>query len=130
MGSPKKRFLNRILSGVPRCSPRIPINLDVRGVALGVDLYDGFDLDRQIEWQLRHPDRAARVGAPVRPEQLEDQIGEAVDHERLLVESGCRVDHAEHARPGADSIEIAELALEVAEDRESHKSRRLVTLLD
>ena len=50
--------------------------------------------------------------------ELEDQVGEAVDDERLAVEARCGVDHAEDPAPARDAIEIADGPLQAAEDRE------------
>src|SRR6185503_7417152 len=58
-----------------------------------------FDLHRNVERQLRHADGATRVGANVPAEDFDDEVGEAVDHGRLLVESRRGIHHAEHAHP-------------------------------
>src|SRR5262245_46944953 len=85
-------------------------------MALHLQLDLGLDLHRDVEWQLGHADGTARMRACLRPPQLENQVGEAIDHRRLPVETGRRVDHAEHAMPLAHPIEVAERALQAAED--------------
>src|ERR1044071_5591742 len=90
----------------------------------------GLDLDRDPERQLGQPDRGARVLPRFRPVQLEDQVGESVDHGRLVDEAGRRVDHPEDAQPARHAVEVAELALERPEDRERRQPRGLVALFE
>jgi hypothetical protein len=70
------------------------------------------------------------VAADVRPEHCEDQVGEAVDHRRVPVESLRAVDHAEDPQPTRDAVQVAKLALQAAENRESDLARDLVCLLE
>src|SRR5580698_7090556 len=93
-----------------------------------VDL--SLDLDGDVEGKLGEADRAPAMAADVGAEELEDDVGEPVDDARLHVEAGRRVDHSEYARPCGDSIEIAERALQAAEDGERREASRSVALLD
>jgi len=70
------------------------------------DLDLRLDLDRNVERQLEQADRAARMRADVGAEELEQQLGTAVDHRRLAIEARRRVHHPEHARPGDDAIQV------------------------
>ena len=47
---------------------------------------DQFDLDGDVKGQLRHPHSRAGMTADLWPVELEDQIGAAVDHGRLVGE--------------------------------------------
>src|SRR5271168_1130905 len=76
-----------------------------------------FNFNGDTERQFRHADGTAAVRSDGRPEHLDNEIGKAVDNARLLIESGRRVDHAEHSRPSRDSIEIAESAFQAAKNR-------------
>jgi hypothetical protein len=49
--------------------------------------------------------------------QLKDQVREAVDHVRLSIESGRRVDHAEDPQPRRHPVQVAQRAFEAREDR-------------
>src|SRR5258706_1204411 len=71
-----------------------------------------FDLDRDIERQLGETDRAARMRTALRAEDLDDEFGEAIDDERLTIAIRRGVDHPEDARPRADTIQIAQRALQ------------------
>src|SRR5688572_4474431 len=62
-------------------------------------------------------------------EQLDDEVREAVDDSRLLVEVGCAVDHAEHLDPLDDELEVADLALERRHEVDAGQPRGLVPLL-
>lgn len=97
--------------------------------ALGKELDFAFDLDRDVERKLGEAGGAAGVGARFGAEEVDDEIGEAVDHERLPVEAGRRVDRPQHAAPGRDAIEVAQRALEAAEDGKPRKPGRRVALL-
>ena len=77
-----------------------------RSQALGNELDFAFDLDRDVEGKLGETDGAAGVGARFGAEKLDDEIGEAVDHDGLPVEAGRRVDHSEHAPPGRDAVDL------------------------
>jgi hypothetical protein len=68
--------------------------------------------------------------ADVRTEHREDQVGEAVDHRGMPIESRRTVHHAEDAHPARDAIEVAELALQAAEDREPDLARDFGRLLE
>jgi hypothetical protein len=87
------------------------------------------DLDRNVERQLGHANGTAGVSPDGWTEDLEDEIGEAVDDAWLPVEAGRRVHHAEDAVPGAYAIQIAEAALEAAQDSQRREARRGISLL-
>src|SRR5580765_8867627 len=101
-----------------------------RGPRSGAELDLGFDLDRNGERQLEQADGTARVGADLGPEEIDDELAEAVDHRRLADEPRRRVHHAEDPRPGGDAVEGAEGALQAGEDRQRGEPRRRITLLD
>lgn len=88
-----------------------------------------FDLDRNVEWQLRKTDRAACVRPDFRAEDIHNEVRETVDHNWLPFESGRGVDHAEYAGPGGNPIKIAELALQASEYGQTREARRLIGLL-
>ena len=69
------------------------------------------------------------MAADIGTEHREDQVGEAVDHGWMTVEIRRAVHHAEDAHPPGDTIEVAELALQAAEDREADLARDLLSLL-
>src|SRR5690348_13997685 len=87
------------------------------------------DLHRNAERQFGHADGAARVRAGLLAPQLQDQVGEAVDHRRLPDETRRGVDHAERAYPVRDAIQVAELPLQAAEHGQRGEPRGFVTLL-
>src|SRR5262245_4860389 len=68
--------------------------------------------------------------AALGPVEVQDQLGEAVDHARLLVEARRGIHHAEDARPRTHAVEIAERALEAAENRERREARGVLALLE
>ena len=74
------------------------------------------------------PTAERRVGADFGAVELEDEVGEAVDHARRVDEARRDVDHPERARPGADAVEVADRALQAAEDGEAGQPRRRVGL--
>src|SRR5262245_18860489 len=78
----------------------------------GLDLYFGLDLDAEAEGEGGDADGGAGVAASLRAVEFDDEIREAVDHFRLAVELGRRVDHAEDPQPGGDAVEVAQFALE------------------
>jgi hypothetical protein len=71
---------------------------------------------------------AERACADLGAEQFERQIGEAVDHVGRAIETRRRVHHAEDSRPGGDAVEVAERALQAAEDRQRGEARGVVGL--
>jgi len=84
------------------------------------DLDLGLDLHRRAEGQLAEADRGAGVRPPLRPVELEDELGEAVDHGRELGEAGRRVHHAEDAAPGPHPLEVPQRALQAAQHAQGH----------
>src|SRR5215831_19363569 len=97
--------------------------------ASAAERYLGFDFHRYAEGELGHSDGRPRVPAALRPVQLDDQLGEAVDDGGLIPEAGRRVHHAEHAQPSRYAVEIAELALQAAENRKPRETRAELRLL-
>ncbi len=67
--------------------------------------------------------------ACLRPVEFQNQVGEAVDDCRLLIEAGSGIDHTEDAQPGRHAVQIAQFAFQVAQNRQRHQARRLVALL-
>ena len=61
---------------------------------------------------------------------LDEEIGAAVDHLRLISEIGGGVDHAEDFDDAGDSVECAELCSEDGEQGEPGFASVLVGLLD
>ena len=61
---------------------------------------------------------------------LEDEVGEAVDDGRGLVEAVAALDHPQRLDPALDAVEVAELLLERGKDRESDQPRCLVAGVD
>src|SRR5262249_36644761 len=96
----------------------------------GLDLHFGLDLHAEAEGKGGNADGGAGMAAPLRAVQLDDEIGETVDHLRLAVELGRGVDHAEDPQPGGDAVEVAQLARDAAKQGERGRARRLVGLLD
>jgi len=70
------------------------------------------DLDRDAEGELAHADRRAGMRPALGAEDLDDQIGAAVDHRGHPIESGRGVHHSEHAHPAIDAIEARVTALQ------------------
>ena len=68
--------------------------------------------------------------AALRPVQLDDQVGKAVDDGGLLPESRRGIDHAEDAQPRGDPIQVAQLALQARKYRQRNQARRLLRLLE
>jgi hypothetical protein len=76
----------------------------VPAVPSGLDLDLPLDLHRNPERQLGHADCRANVLPDILPVELQNQIGEAIDHDWLLANSGSRGDHSKHTEPGGDPI--------------------------
>src|SRR6185369_16690615 len=98
--------------------------------SLHQDFYLAFDLHGYVERQFCHADRAARVSADLGSVEFEYEIGESVDHARLLVEAGSAIDHSKDSAPGRNAIEIAQRTLETAEDGQRCQPGGCVALLD
>src|SRR5205823_12659061 len=56
----------------------------------------GLDLDRHPGRELGDADRAAGAEAALLAVDLDDEVGEAVHHRRLVAEAGRRADETEH----------------------------------
>src|SRR5215831_8683661 len=91
-------------------------------------LEDHLDLDGYAAGQLGHPHRRARV-ATLLAEDLDHEIGEAVDDLGLLAEALGRVDHAQHLDDALDLVEAAQLSARRAEEIDAHLARDLVAIL-
>jgi len=68
--------------------------------------------------------------AALRPVQLDDQIGESIDHAWLLIESRRRVDHAKNLSQGGDPIQIAQFALQTGKDGQATRRAATASLLE
>src|SRR5262249_29576841 len=91
-------------------------------------LEDHLDLDGDAAGQLGHPHRRARV-ATLLAEDLDHEIGEAVDDLGLLAEALGRVDHAQHLDDALDLVEAAQHGARRAEEIDAHLARDLVAIL-
>src|SRR4029450_10163987 len=96
-------------------------------LSAGDDL--GLDLDREIKWKTRDADRGPRMAASLGTIQFQNQISEAIDHQRILVEPVPGIHHAEDPQPADDSVEISEFRLQARQDRERREPGRLISLL-
>jgi hypothetical protein len=70
------------------------------------------------------------VCALLRAEHFDDEVCETIDDRGLPVEAGRRVDHAEDSRPGSNSIQVTELALQASQYRQPGQPCRCVGLLE
>src|SRR5213593_4861298 len=93
-------------------------------------LEDHLDLDRNVHRQPAHAHRRARVLADGLAEDLDHQVGEAVDDLGLIAEPLGRIDHAEHLDHAADLVEAAEIRAHGGQQGEAHFARDLIALLD
>src|SRR5215471_15692839 len=91
-------------------------------------LEDHLDLDGDAAGQLGHPYRRARVPALL-AEDLDHEIGEAVDDFGLLAEALGGVDHAQHLDDTLDLVEAAQQSARRAEKIDAHLARDLVAIL-
>src|SRR5262245_55985459 len=103
---------------LPRRADRSPL----------LHLEDHLDLDGDAAGQLGHPHRRARV-ATLLAEDLDHEIGEAVDDLGLLAEALSRVDHAEHLDDALDLVETAQHGARRTEEIAAHLARDLVAIL-
>ena len=88
-----------------------------------------FDLDGNVERKLGQSDGTARVRSNAGSEHTQDQICEPVDDCGLTIESRRGVDHAEYPVPARDALQVAELALETAQDGKTGKAGGRIRLL-
>src|SRR5213593_2390684 len=93
-------------------------------------LEDHLDLDRNVHRQPAHAHRRARVLADGLAEDLDHQVGEAVDDLGLIAEPLGRIDHAEDLDDAADLVEAAEIRAHGGQQGEAHLACDLITLLD
>src|SRR5262249_46108845 len=76
-----------------------------------------------------HAHSRANVLAGLWPVELQDQIREAIDDDRLLAESRRRIDHPEYTKPGGHAIQVTELTLKTSKHGErSEPGRRIGSL--
>src|SRR2546425_2740421 len=92
-------------------------------------LEDHLDLDRNVHRQPAHAHRRARVLADGFAEDLDHQIGEAVDHLGLVAETVRGVHHAQRLDDPTDLVEAAEVRPDRREEREPDLARDLIALL-
>src|SRR5262245_24164499 len=90
---------------------------------------DRVDLDGHVERQMRHAHRGSRSKA-LRSVEVENEIGEAVDHGRVLREAVDGVDVAVDLEPAGDRVEVTKLALDRPEDVQRRELRGRNGLLD
>src|SRR5262249_47255027 len=91
---------------------------------------DHLDLDGDPAGERAHADRRARVATAL-AEHLDEEIGTAVDHLRMVLELGGRIDHAEHLDDLLDPIEIAAKRIAHGCDQhQSHRTRVPIAFLD
>src|SRR5262245_29372824 len=97
--------------------------------ARGPDCDDRFDLDCHPGRKRGDADRRPRVSS-LRPEELDKEVGRAVDHLRLVLESRRARDEADHLDDLLDAVEPSELLLECAQDVQRAELRGQVAVLD
>src|SRR6266536_3911652 len=68
--------------------------------------------------------------APTLAEDVDQQVGCAVDDLRLLAEVGCAVDHAEQLDDSLHLVEITDLRLERRQHIQAHQLSCLITGFD
>jgi hypothetical protein len=88
----------------------------MRQAVSGADGNLDLDLDGKVEGRPGHADGASGMTTAFRAEEREDELGEAVDDERMLVEAFGGVHHAECAEPGGDPVEFTKGWLEAREN--------------
>src|SRR5262249_47693733 len=115
------------------CSPRWAIgrcnqSSASRDMAIAlVHREDRVDLHRGAKRETRTANGDAGMPSFL-PKHFHDQLGGAVDHLRMIEETGRGVHKAVQAQTLHDAIEIAERGLGLSEDIERGKSRRLLAL--
>src|SRR5207247_10849167 len=91
--------------------------------------YDHLDLDRDSHRQGAHANRRAGVLAGV-PEPGDQEVGGAVDDNRLFDEVRSAVHHPEELDDPRHAIQVADLLLETAEAVENYELGRLAGGVD
>ena len=86
--------------------------------ALVFDLEHGFDFDRHVTWQRGNANRTSRCDSTFLAEYFHEQFAAAVDHARLLGESGHAIHHAQDFGYLSDSIQRPERRFQGGQDRE------------
>jgi threonine dehydratase len=86
-----------------------------------VDRDLGFYLDRKAQGQFRDADRGPGVGTRLRAPQVQDEVGEAVDHRRRPGEPGCHVHHPEHAQPAGDPVQVPQGTMQARQHRQGRQ---------
>ncbi len=76
------------------------------------------------------PSDRPRANAAVFAIEVHHEVGESVDDLRLGDETGSGVDQSQHPHPRDDTVEVSDLASEIAQDRQPSGARRFVSLLD
>src|SRR4029453_2510014 len=127
------RCLRLITVVPPRIQDRQSSALRRRGdsspSASRLQLDHHLDLDRHAAAQGRHADRCARATARL-AEDLDHEIGEAVDHLGLLGEVGRRIDHAQRLDDAAHAIERAGELANARQHAEAGEARGAIALRD
>ncbi len=54
--------------------------------------------------------------SPLRAIEFKYQVGEAIDYQRLLIEAGRGVHHAEYPQPGRHSVQVRQLTFQATQD--------------
>src|SRR5262249_44172139 len=93
--------------------------------ARSLELEDAFDLDGDVIAQPCTPDRQTRMPAAL-AEDVDEEVGSAVDHLRMIGEGGQRVDIAGQAQAAANPVEIAvQRHAQMGDQIERGEARRL-----
>src|SRR5262249_52829115 len=80
--------------------------------------------------QRTHSHRCARMAADLRAENLDEQVGAAIDHQRVVAEVRNRAHHAENLDDALDSTEVSQRVLEFGQNVQPGYARMLVGPFD
>src|SRR5208282_6788039 len=97
-------------------------------VMLAYDLENGFDFDGDLHRQASHSNCGTRMTARF-AENLDQQIGAAVDDARMIGELRYGVDHSEQLDDAFDAIERTERYADDCKEREPDEARIAVRFL-